>query len=127
MARLLSQEPAVSAEVAEAVGNLCTAATRASEDTKGALMDSAYPDVALVVAGTCLDLSSGAASSHWTRCFHAIASVLCWSIVQLTSRLHKRSRLYCERKFCSADVGGVVVAPQQACQLACAQLSISAP
>lgn len=51
MARLLSHEPPVSLDTAEAVGIVCTAAARASEDTKCALMDSSYPDAALAVAG----------------------------------------------------------------------------
>lgn len=51
MARILSQEPQAACATVEAVGNLCAAAARASEDTKSALMDSSYPDAALAVAG----------------------------------------------------------------------------
>eukprot|EP00892_Ulva_mutabilis_P010855 jgi/Ulvmu1/8141/UM040_0037.1 len=51
IARLLSQQPLPSSDAIQAVGDLCTAAARAAEDTKSALMDSSYPDAALIVAG----------------------------------------------------------------------------
>lgn len=112
MARLLSQEPAVSLDTAEAIGNVCTAAARASEDTKCALMDSSYPDAALAVAGKPL-----ASPPFWNPVHSAACHPDTGSVIRFDSCF-----VFLHLVF-HTDSPGPAYARRGACQVPCSLLS----